>query len=61
MAAFSWNLDSLRTGDALEKAMALKADRMKQAMPTAVQPLPYVERAPLWGGTPFWDVWTYVC
>lgn len=52
MAEFKWDIGGLGRSDALEQALAMKLERMKESKRVQTQAL-YVEKAPTQGGTPF--------
>lgn len=56
---FSWDLTALKTGDAIEKALALKIERMKGAREAeeGAKVDAYVEKESSWGGSVLGDLW----
>lgn len=52
MAAFTWNLEGLRSGGAVEQALALKAERMQaaRAAEERAEPLAGAAAKDLWDG-----------
>lgn len=56
---FKWDLTALKTGDAVEKVLALKVERMKgvRGADAGARVDPYVEKEATWGGSVLGDLW----